>query len=44
MDALDIEQWSAVLRQVKSPEIALDKRSLKAAMDRGAIVPVPRWR
>jgi hypothetical protein len=39
LDGLDIEQRSAVLRQVKSPEVSVDKRSMKAAMDGGAGVP-----
>jgi hypothetical protein len=37
LDGLDIEQRAAVLGQVKSPEVSVDKRSLKAAMDGGAV-------
>ena len=33
LDGLDIEQRAAVLGQVKSPEVSVDKRSIKAAMD-----------
>jgi hypothetical protein len=39
LDGLDIEQRAAVLGQVKSPEVSLDKRSMKASMDSGANVP-----
>jgi hypothetical protein len=39
LDALEIEQRSAVLGQVKSPEVTVDKRSIKAAIDGGADVP-----
>ena len=39
LDGLDIEQRAAVLAQVKSPEIGVDKRSIKAAFDGGADVP-----
>ena len=38
LDGLDIEQRAAVLGQVKSPEVSVDKRSMKAAMDGGADV------
>jgi hypothetical protein len=39
LDGLDIEQRAAVLRQVKWPEVSIDKRSIKAALDGGAEVP-----
>ncbi|HEV3331002.1 MAG TPA: siphovirus Gp157 family protein [Bryobacteraceae bacterium] len=39
LDRLDIEQRTEVLGQVKSPEVTLDKRSIKAAIDSGADVP-----
>jgi hypothetical protein len=39
LDGLEIEQRSAVLGQVKNPEVTVDKRSLKAAIDGGADVP-----
>ena len=39
LDGLDIEQRASVLGQVKSPEVSVDKRSIKAAMDGGADVP-----
>jgi hypothetical protein len=39
LDGLDIEQRAAVLAQVKSPEIGVDKRSIKAAFDGGTDVP-----
>jgi hypothetical protein len=39
LDRLDSEQRTAVLGQVKSPEVAVDKRSIKAAIDSGADVP-----
>jgi hypothetical protein len=39
LDGLEIEQRAAVLAQVKSPEIGVDKRSIKAAFDGGADVP-----
>ena len=39
LDGLDIEQRAAVLGQVKSPEVSLDRRSIKAALDEGANVP-----
>jgi hypothetical protein len=38
LDGLEIEQRAAVLGQVKSPEVIVDKRSIKAALDGG---PVP---
>jgi hypothetical protein len=39
LDGLDIEQRVMVLGQVKSPEVSVDKRSIKAAIDGGADVP-----
>jgi hypothetical protein len=39
---LDIEQRAAVLRQVRSPEVSVDKRMIKAAIDGGADVPGAR--
>lgn len=39
LDGLDIEQRVAVLGQVKSPEVSVDKRSIKAAIDGGVDVP-----
>ena len=39
LDGLEIEQRSAVLGQVKSPEVTVDKRLIKAAIDGGADVP-----
>ena len=39
LDGLDIEQRAAVLAQVKSPEVGVDKRSIKAAFDGGTDVP-----
>ena len=39
LDGLDIEQRAAVLGQVKSPEVFVEKRSIKAAIDCGADVP-----
>ena len=39
LDGLDIEQRAAVLGQVKSPEVTVDKRSIKAALEDGADVP-----
>jgi hypothetical protein len=39
LDSLDIELRAAVLRQVKSPEVSLDKRSIKATIDGGSDVP-----
>ena len=39
LDGLDIEQRAAVLGQVKSPEVGVDKRSIKAAFDGGTDVP-----
>jgi hypothetical protein len=37
LDGLEIEQRATVLRQVKSPEVIVDKRSIKAALDAGAV-------
>jgi hypothetical protein len=39
LDGLEIEQRAAALGQVKSPEVGVDKRSIKAAIDGGADVP-----
>jgi Siphovirus Gp157 len=39
LDGLEIEQRSAVLGQVKIPEVTVDKRSIKAAIDGGVDVP-----
>ena len=39
LDGLEIEQRSAVLGQVRSPEVSVDKRSIKAAIDGGVDVP-----
>ena len=39
LDGLDIEQRAAVAGQVRSPEVTVDKRSIKAAIDGGAEVP-----
>jgi hypothetical protein len=39
LDGLDIEQRATVLGQVKSPEVFVEKRSIKAAIDGGADVP-----
>ena len=39
LDGLDIEQRSSVLGQVKSPEVFVEKRPIKAAIDGGADVP-----
>jgi hypothetical protein len=39
LDGLDVAQRVAVLRQVKSPEVSVDKRSIKAAIDGGEDVP-----
>jgi hypothetical protein len=39
LDGLNIESRAAVLKQVKSPEVSVDKRSIKAALDGGADVP-----
>ena len=39
LDGLEIEQRSAVLGQVKSPEATVDKRLVKAAIDGGVDVP-----
>ena len=38
-EGLDIEERAVVLGQVKSPEVAVDKRAIKAAIDSGAEVP-----
>ena len=39
LDGLDIEQRVAVLGQVRGPEVTIEKRSIKAAIDGGADVP-----
>ena len=39
LDGLEIEHRSAVLGQVKSPEVTVDKRLVKAAIDSGVDVP-----
>jgi hypothetical protein len=39
LDGLDIEQRSAVLGQVRSPEVFVEKRSIKASIDEGRDVP-----
>ena len=39
LDRMGIEQRAAVLGQVKSPEVTVDKRSIKAAIDSGVNVP-----
>jgi hypothetical protein len=39
LDGLEIEQRSAVLEQVSRPEVSVDKRSIKAAIDGGVDVP-----
>jgi hypothetical protein len=39
LDGLAIEQRSEILRQVHTPEVTLDKRSIKAAIDGGVDVP-----
>jgi hypothetical protein len=39
LDGLEIEQRAAVLGQVKSPKVSVEKRSIKAAIDGGTNVP-----
>ncbi len=39
LDGLNIELRAAVLGQVKSPEVTVEKRSIKAAIDGGVDVP-----
>jgi hypothetical protein len=39
LERLGIEQRAEVLGQVKSPEVTVDKRSIKAAIDSGAEIP-----
>ena len=39
LDKLEIEQRVAVLEQVSRPEVSVDKRSIKAAIDGGVDVP-----
>ena len=38
LDGLDIELRAAVLAQLTRPEVSVDKRSLKAAFDGGAVI------
>jgi len=38
LDGLDIEQRATILEQVKTPEVVVDKRSIKSALDAGATV------
>jgi hypothetical protein len=39
LDGLEIDERATVLGQVKSPEVSVEKRSIKAAIDGGANVP-----
>jgi len=39
LDGLEIERRAAILGQVKSPEVLVEKRSIKAAIDGGEDVP-----
>ena len=39
LNRLDIQERAKVAGQVKSPEVTLDKRAIKAALDAGAEVP-----
>jgi len=39
LDGLEIEQRAAVLEHVNHPEVSVDKRSIKAAIDGGTEVP-----
>ena len=39
LDGLEVEQRSAVLGQMKSPEVTVDKRLIKAAIDGGVDIP-----
>ena len=39
VDLLEIEQRASVLGQLRSPEVTLDKRSIKAAIEGGSEVP-----
>jgi hypothetical protein len=39
LDGLEIEQRTAVLGQVRSPEVFVEKRPIKAAIDSGANIP-----
>lgn len=38
LDSLELEERAAVLEQVRNPEIVVDKRAVKAAIERGAMV------
>ena len=38
LDSIDLEQRASVLAQVRTPEVSIDKRSVKAAIDAGANV------
>jgi hypothetical protein len=40
LDGLEIEQRSVIRRRVKSPEVTVDKRSIKAAINGGADGPM----
>jgi hypothetical protein len=39
LDGLEIEQRATILGRMKSPEVTVDKRSIKAAIDGGVDVP-----
>ena len=39
LDGLDLEERATIAGQVKSPEVTVDKRSVKAALDGGTQVP-----
>ena len=43
LDGLDIERRATILEHVKTPEVVVDKRSIKSALDAGATVPGPVW-
>ena len=43
LDGLDIERRTAVLGQVKSPEVSVDKRSIKVAIDGVQTSPGLAW-
>ncbi|HZU25505.1 MAG TPA: siphovirus Gp157 family protein [Bryobacteraceae bacterium] len=38
LDALDVGERAAVLQQVRNPEVAVDKRAVKTAIERGVLV------
>jgi len=38
LNALDVEERTVVLQQVRNPDVAVDKRGVKAAIERGAFV------